>query len=265
MQINRRITNGLAWAGLIVVVAVPVADAVSGQLMGERPQVAVATVADAAPLPAPLSQRPNKPVIETAAVTPAKPAVPVAAKPAAGSNPVDSFLSSGKALPSYITGGDAAPAQAVTTPAPAVTEPAVAPAQTAAVPGKPAMPASPSTSNPVEMAALTPARIAPVPMPLSMRPTPVTQPLATNGVDDPIVLPPEMLADNAPQPMVVDDLQDWESGPLSEFLAQRQGRQSSATVNEDDAYFVDDRPRHRPRDGIYLGPVEDDGFFPFVN
>src|SRR4051812_1722424 len=110
MQINRRlITNGLAWAGLVIVVTVPVADAVSKQVMGDRAEIAVASVAElphnVAPIPAPLSQRPHAPVIQTAAITPAKPVapavikpvVPAAAKPVAGANPVvDTFLSSGK-------------------------------------------------------------------------------------------------------------------------------------------------------------------------
>jgi hypothetical protein len=299
MQIDRRITNGLAWAGLFIVVAVPVADAVSKQLMGDEPQFAVATVAElprnVAPIPAPLSQRPHAPVVETAAVEPAKPAavkpVVVAPKPAApavasaatGSNPVvDSFLSSGKKLPSYITDGDDAPQQAVATPSPITPVPAVpkpaAPVQTAAAPSKPvvpavaATPAAPVAVDPIEVATLTPAHIAPVPMPLSMRPKPVTRPLATAPAAEDIVLPPEVIANNDAQPVVVDDLQDWESGPLSDFLAKRQGQQkrSAATVtsNSDfpDGYYDETRADRHPRRDIYIGPVQDDEvFFPFVN
>ncbi|MDB5527685.1 MAG: hypothetical protein JWR51_788 [Devosia sp.] len=289
MQINRRITNGLAWAGLFVVVAVPVADAVSRQLMGDEPQFAVATVAELpraeAPVPAPLSQRPHAPVIETAAIAPAQPpvvkqVVPAAAKPVAAANPVvDSFLSSGKKLPSYITGGDDEPAQAVVAPAPAkpvapaVTKPIVAPVETAVVaPAKPVVaPEAPVAIDPVEVAALAPANIAPMPMPLSMRPTPVTRPLATMPRNDDIVLPPEVLANNNAQPAVVDDLRDWESGPLSEFLARRRAQQqsSSATVTSERAFpdgYYDDSAAPRPRRDVYLGPVQDDAvFFPFIN
>ncbi|MDB5535743.1 MAG: hypothetical protein JWP26_408 [Devosia sp.] len=289
MQIDRRITNGLAWAGLFVVVAIPVADAVSRQLMGDKPQFAVA-VAEVpgveAPVPAPLSQRPHAPVIETAAIAPAQPAVvrpvvPAVAKPVAAANPVvDSFLSSGKALPSYITGGDDEPAQAVVAPAPAkpvipaVTKPVVAPVETAVVaPAKPIVaPEAPVAIDPVEVAALTPVNVAPMPMPLSMRPTPVTRPLATAARNDDIVLPPEVVANNNARPAaVVDDLRDWESGPLSEFLARRQGQQkSSATVTSDrafpDGYYDDSNAVRRPRRDVYLGPVQDDAvFFPFVN
>jgi hypothetical protein len=268
MQINRRITNGLAWTGLFIVVAVPLADAISGQLMGDKAEIAIASVQSVAPVPLPLEQRPHAPVVETAAVTPAKPAAPAATKPAATANPVvDNFLASGKKLPSYITGGDAVPEQAaVAAPAaPAAPKPvAVAPVQTAAVPDKPAAPVA--ATDPIEVAALPPARIAPVPMPLSMRPKPVTQPLASRPADQDIVLPAEVGGGNNRQAVVVDDLQDWESGPLSEFLAQRQAeQQSSATVTGDEQFYYDNRP-NRPRRGTYLGPVQDDEvFFPFVN
>jgi hypothetical protein len=289
MKIDRRITNGLAWAGLFVVVAVPVADAVSRQLMGDEPQFAVATVAElpreTAPVPAPLSQRPHAPAIETAAIAPVQPAVvkpvaPAAAKPVAAANPVvDSFLSSGKKLPSYITGADAEPAQAVVAPAPvkpvapAMTKPVVAPVETAVVaPAQPVVaPAAPVAIDPVEVASLTPANVAPMPMPLSMRPAPMTRPLATAPGNDEIVLPPEVLANNNARPAVVDDLRDWESGPLSEFLARRQAQQqSSATVTSDgsfqDGYYDDGGSRRRPPRDVYLGPVQgDDVFFPFVN
>jgi hypothetical protein len=285
MQINRRITNGLAWAGLFVVVAVPVADAVSRQLMGDEPQFAVATVAElpreGAPVPAPLSQRPHAPEIKTAAIAPAQPAVvkPVAPAVSAANPVVDSFLSSGRKLPSYITGGDAEPAQAVVAspPAkpvvPAVTKPVVAPVETAIVaPTNPVIaPEAPVAIDPVEVAALTPANVAPMPMPLSMRPTPVTRPLASMQTNEDIVLPPEVVANNNARPAVVDDLRDWESGPLSEFLARRQAQQrSSATVTSDgsfqDGYYDDSDAVRRPRRDVYLGPVQDDAvFFPFVN
>ena len=271
MQIDRRITNGLAWAGLFIVVAVPVADAVSNQLMGEPNQIAVASIdapaALVAPVPAPLSQRPHapaaRPAIETAAVAPAKPVAPAAAKPIAAANPiVDSFLSAGKPLPSYITGDHDAPQQAAATPAaaPAAPKPVVAaPVQTAAIPGQPVAP-PPAAIDPIEVATLTPAKIAPTPMPLSMRPKPIVRPLASQANED-IVLPPEMVAGNDARPAVVDDLQDWESGPLSEFLAQRQ--RSSAVVRQNNTYS--DRPVLRPRRDVYLGPADDEFFFPFIN
>ena len=46
MQIDRRITNGLAWAGVVLVIGIPVADVVSAQFMAERtPSAQVAALA----------------------------------------------------------------------------------------------------------------------------------------------------------------------------------------------------------------------------
>ncbi|WP_375452681.1 hypothetical protein [uncultured Devosia sp.] len=292
MQINRRITNGLAWAGLFVVVAVPVADAISAQLMGDGEQIAVASVAEVEPpMPAPSSRRPAAPiatvVMETVVAEPAKPVVAPsvklvvaqAVKPAASANLiVDGYLSSGKALPSYITGGDiGAPAEVAVAPtpkAPAAVKPAAPlaaapvvnpPLQTAVVPVEAAAPVVPAATDPMTVATLTPSKMAPMPMPLSMRPTPVTQPLARQQAED-IFLPPEVVAGND-RPVVVDDLRDWESGPLSDFLAERQGEQSSAQMEYDnDGFFLNEGPntRRRQRD-VYVGPVEDDAYFPFLN
>ena len=41
MKFDRRVTNGLAWAGLFVVVGVPAADLLSAQFLGEPERVAV--------------------------------------------------------------------------------------------------------------------------------------------------------------------------------------------------------------------------------
>lgn len=263
MQINRRLTNGLAWAGLFVVVAVPVADAISGQLMGDRATANIAMVGEEAPVPAPLSQRPDAPVksaTQVAAIAPAKPVPQTAAvKPAATAGAVDNFLTSGKKLPSYITDADA-PAAVASTPAPA--KPVVtAPVETVAVAPQPIVAPAPTAVepvavDPVEVATLTPQHIAPVPMPLSMRPQPVTRPLAS---DRDIVLPPEVVARNDAPVVVVDDLQDWESGPLSDFLAARRGQRSS-----DDQYSFRERPVQRRRD-IYVGPEDDEIYYPFAN
>lgn len=246
MKFDRRITNGLAWAGVLLVVGIPAADLLSAQFSGDKaaPEQ-IAVVSPAAPTPAPAGQRPDaaKPV-ETAAAT-TKPAT------GQGGSAVDSFLSSGKPLPSYITGGSAAaPAPTQTaaapkpapTPAPVVTTPA--PAQTAAT--QPVR--TPIVTDPVQTAAL-PAKVAPVPMPLSMRPAPIRVPVATTTPPADIVLPPGLGNTNAPRPNgMVDsaDLEDWESGPLSEFLAQREGRgSSSATVTSDydpNGFFLDEGP-----------------------
>ena len=85
MKIDRRVTNGLAWAGVLLVVGVPTADLLSAQFMGEPGAGArrhrSPSSERVAPVPAPLSQRPAAPVakpdVQVAAVAPAKPAAPV--------------------------------------------------------------------------------------------------------------------------------------------------------------------------------------------
>ena len=266
MNIDRRITNGLAWAGVRLVVGVPTADLLSAQFLGNPAAPApaqIAMVRPVAPIPAPLSQRPAAPVAkpvaaEVAAVVPAKPvaaqvavvapAKPVAvpAKPAVTSaaqtaDAVDAFLQSGRQLPSYIkdAGGPAAPAQVATTAPtrPYITTPA----------------AQPAAVDPIEVASIQPQKVAPTPMPLSMRPEPVQVSL----VREPVVIPPGLTpADPAvivrpPANVSAADLQDWESGPLAEFLAQRQGGNAYVDPDVDaDGFFLDQGPNRPRRDRI---------------
>lgn len=250
---RRRITNGLAWAGVLLVVGVPTADLLSAQFAGPSATVVreqVADVTPVAPVPAPLSQRPAalvaKPSVEVAGAAevavaaPEKPAAP-ALKPsvlpaAQTADIVDNFLQSGKPLPSYITGGNAsaAPVQAAATPpvrTPIVTTPAT----------------EPVAVDPVQVAAIPPQKVAPVPMPLSMRPRPVAV-----VVPDEIILPPALVRPSAS--VTADDLADWESGPLSEFLAARQRQGAPAVIVDSeydpDGFFLDQGPNPRRRDRV---------------
>ena len=247
MNIDRRITNGLAWAGVILVVGVPTADLLSAQFLGNPAMPApaqVAVVRPIAPIPAPLSQRPAapvaKPVEQVAAIAPAKPAVspvkPAAATPAAQTaDAVDAFLQSGRQLPSYITEADA-------------------PAQVAAAPARPVIsttPAAPPAAvDPIEVASI-PEKVAPTPMPLSMRPQPVAVALAR----DPVVIPPGLTPAQPtgvvrpPSTITAADLQDWETGPLADFLAQRQGGNVDPDVDAD-GFFLDEGPNRPRRDRI---------------
>jgi hypothetical protein len=248
MSIDRRITNGLAWAGVILVVGIPAADLLSAQFMGNPAAPApaqVAVIEPVAPVPAPLSQRPAapvaKPAIEVAVAAPAKPVAPVA-KPAVTpaaqtADAVDAFLQSGRAMPSYITGADApaAPSQVAATP-PARTPIVTTPAE---------------RIDPVEVAAIPPHKVAPVPMPLSMRP----QPIAVALVRDPVVIPPGLTpalpagAIRPPADVTAADLDDWETGPLSDFLAQRQAGNAYVEPTYDaNGFFLDEGPnRSRAR------------------
>lgn len=267
MQIDRRITNGLAWAGVILVVGVPVADLVAAQFAGPSvsappQQVAVIEPVEA-PVPAPLSQRPDAPVAKPVAVAETKPAAKPAAKPvtevavaepqkpatvvaepagrpaAETADVVDAFLNSGKPLPSYIT-GDQAPA------APAQTAAATQPTRTPII-TTPADLSAPAV-DPVEVASIPPQKVAPVPMPLSMRPRIVAAPVVP---PTDIVVPPGVV--RPPASVTARDLADWESGPLSEFLAERQGQGQPVYVDPDydpDGFFLDQGPNQRRGDRV---------------
>lgn len=251
MKLDRRITNGLAWAGVILVVGVPTADLLSAQFSGDATPARVAAVEPVAPVPAPLSQRPDAPSSEVAEV---KPAAPVASKPAAQTaSVVDNFVNSGKPLPSYITGGDAAAA------------PAVAPAQVATTPPvRTPIVTTPAAVDPTQVAAIAPQKVAPVPMPLSMRPTPITVPVAVTAPAD-IVIPSGIEAPRPSATVTAADLDDWETGPLSEFLARKQAQGgSSATVTTDydpDGFFLDQGPNPRGRDRVIVWEEQPFSFF----
>jgi hypothetical protein len=241
MQIDRRITNGLAWAGVLIVVGVPTADLLSAQFAGPsampvREQVAVI---EPAPIPAPLAQRPAAPVAKpaVAAVAPVKPAPvakPAAVPAATTADVVDNFLQSGKPLPSYITGAEApaAPRQAAAAPAvrtPIVTTPVTEPAAPAV--------------DPVQVASIGPQRVAPVPMPLSMRPRIAVAPQ--------VIVPADVI--RPPANVTASDLADWESGPLSEFLASRQRQGQPVAIDPEydpDGFFLDEGPNSRRGDRV---------------
>ena len=237
MGIDRRITSGLAWAGLVLVVGVPAADLLSEQFAGASAPAQVAMIEPAAPQSAPVAQRPAMPAARpddaVAVAAPAKPAAPVAKPDAARpSDAVDAYLQSGRPLPSYITGGDRPAAVAA---APVVTPPAAA-------------------VDPTEVAAIAPQREAPMPMPLSMRPAPVDMALGNEPV---VVIPPGLApatsngAARPPVNVTADDLENWETGPLSEFLAQRQQQAGAGSVDpsyDADGFFLDEGPnRSRAR------------------
>lgn len=232
MKLDRRLTNGLAWAGALLVIGIPAADYVTGTFAG-TPSVAVVDAEAEAPTPVA-----TRPVTATTS-----PSAPAAAKPQAVANadPVNGLLQSGKPLPSYITGGDkpATPAKPVAaTPAkPASTPTVQQPNQPTQASTPTVTPTRPTITTPDQQVAALPTKDAPIPMPLSMRPRPVSVPLASTEapliIDQPTVpnnLPPASLpqAQQMPNDFVTSqDLDTWESGPLSDFLANRNRRSSA--------------------------------------
>ena len=102
MKLNPKLTGGLAWGGLIVILAVPSADLLT------KPQSGAATVITS-----------DTDQVRTASVAaPAAQKQPVAVTVPTTPDPVDAYLASGKKLPSYIS--DAPAGQAGIEPAPTV-------------------------------------------------------------------------------------------------------------------------------------------------
>jgi hypothetical protein len=221
MTLDRRITGGLAWAGLLVVVGVPSADALTSYLSNRDASVLPAVVAPASQA-APVAAKPVAEV-EPAATKPAVVQQVAVAKPQAAptADPVDRFVASGKNLPSYISdGGGAGVTETEVASTPPVQQPAV----------KPAQPAQQQTDD-IAVASIAPQQeqpvvrepelVAPIPMPASMRP----HPRAVARTVPPAEMPPQVVANDGGGDFIgADELRDWESGPLSEFLAKRRQR-----------------------------------------
>jgi hypothetical protein len=271
MPIDRRITNGLAWAGALVVVAIPAADVALRQFEPRTaPQVAVVEAEPELPaLPTPASQRPapvvasiENPIVSQTPAPQAKPAAKPVAEPdpvttasaaAPSGDAVDDFLQSGRALPSYISdGGAAAPTQTAS----------VTPVSTA----KP-VPAPVTTTTPVpapeQVASVPRTRIVTFPTPVTERPASV--PPSQVAAQPPLVIDTQtpVLVDTGTPVITASDLEDWESGPLSEFLARRQGGSEPVPADYDeDGFFLDEGPNSRAR--VWRFPrAYEEGYYPF--
>lgn len=263
MKLNPKLTGGLAWAGLVVILAVPSAD----MLMKPQEQAGAATVTS------------GTDAIRTSSV-PAP--VTEAVKPAS-EDPVDSYLASGRKLPSYISDAPAEVAsrapvktpQLVVPTQPATTGPG---AQTATI----APPAAESVAPSVDVAAIAPAGpvAPPTPYPASLRPkapvaTAVRQEEPPLIIDEDIVTRREAavarvldddLGPRSPGGFVRgDELEEWDSGSLADYLERRgmlneNEQQASASNYDPDGFFLDEGPnsdvrlirRVRPRDFFFF-------------
>ena len=249
MKLDAKVKGGLAWAGLVVILAVPAADILFGKSDGNAAATAVTSDAQAGKtqlkLPAPKTSAATDP-IQTASTT--------------DDAAVEKFLKSGKKLPSYISDGDAAaPQKPVATVKPAVP-----------VTTKPATPAWVKAPTRV---ATAPIEDPPVPLPRSARPK-ATQVASLPAEDKPLILDeqkvqqqeqaaavdPFPLSDEG-QVVTGDQLQEWDSGSLAEYL-QRKGLMSESTSQASDDYDADgfylDEGPNRPR-----RPKKDWDFFLF--
>ena len=234
MKLNSKVTWGLAWTGLAVVLAVPSADFLTGKLGGNG-SAAVLT-SDVEP-------------VKTASITPAQLPVktvttvktkngisivpPGGTAPAA--DPVDKVLSNGKALPAYISDGDSS-AKTETqvagidptppTPFPAWARPKAAPIVTAPVINTPTTTTSP----------------APVVI--------VDDTTLTGSIDQPAAIVP-------PAP-IVDDSANWDEQTLRQYLERRGILEGGADELRSTAR-VTERSNNYDPDGFYLndGPNGD--------
>jgi hypothetical protein len=239
MRLNSKVTWGLAWTGLALVLAVPSADYLTGQFGRDARNAAVLT-SDVEP-------------VKTAAIEPTAPAkstkvttvktdkgikiVPAGTETtAANSNdPVDKYLKSGKKLPSYISDGDA---------------PATVDTQVATVNPDPVAPRMPLPAS------ARPKSFGP---PAPTAPATAAAPAETLVIVDEDTLTGSLAKPAGPVPPspIVDDTSNWEDESLRQYL-QRRGileggddDRSTATVTRRDGTY--------DPDGFYLneGPNSD--------
>lgn len=257
MKINPKVTGALAWTGLVVVLAIPAANMLTGEpearanLTSDTRQVQTATAAPAA-----------KPV--------AKPVVPaVEAKPAAvetaaeQSSVVTDFVKSGKKMPSYISGNDSPVVEEATaTPAAPVKKPGTITINPDGTIQKPAGTVPAVTPAQPDVASVQPQIVAPTPLPASARPKPQTVTTLPAPTDQPLIIDESTVASTGPVPpenvgpdqMVTgDQLDEWDSGSLADYL-ERKGLMSDATqaapVDGDydsDGFFLDEGPNNNGR------------------
>lgn len=236
MKLDGKVKGGLAWAGLVVILAVPAANMVVGNPTGTAASSAVTADASA-----------TKPALKLPA---AKPATADPVETASVADPVDKLLAKGKKLPSYISDGDsAATKQPVTLKPVSPTTPIKAPTEVATV--------APAEANP------------PMPLPRSARPK-ATAVASLPAAEKPLILDETKVKqqENAavePFPLsddnVVtgDQLEEWDSGSLADYL-ERKGllSQTSAEDSYDpDGFFLDEGPNRKKR------PVRDHEYFFF--
>ncbi len=162
MKLSAKVKGGLAWAGLVVILAVPAADLLFGKPEDASANLAITSDARQvapAPVTAPAANAPATDPIQTASTE---------------LEPVQRLLDKGKKLPSYISDADE-----VEAPKPVAVQPVV--------PAAPKPPVTPAAKPPVAVASLAPAtETPPVPLPRSARPhkpVAVTTPASREAAD----------------------------------------------------------------------------------
>lgn len=230
MRFNSKLTWGLAWTGLAVVLAVPSADFLTGKL-GKTDAATVLTsdiepVKTAAIEPASLEAPVKK--VTTIKTKNGLTIVPAGSLPPPA-DPADKLLANGKPLPDYISDG---------------TKPATDETQVASIDPTPPTP-FPSWARP--KIAATPSAPETTFTPTDPAPVIVDERTLTGSITEPVPV--------VPSPMV-DDSANWDEETLRQYLERRgvlEGgeKRSTATVTERDTNY--------DPDGFYLadGPNSD--------
>jgi hypothetical protein len=268
---DRRITGGLAWAGLLLVVAVPSADLITQQFSSgsalsvtpaKTPAVeaektpVVAADAEKAPVKAPVPAVKQTPVADKTPAADVAPVADVARAPNKG-KPMPSYISDGKqgetiediAVVTPKAAEKPVPARVIPGPTP-VSGDANGPKVIISAPtAKP--PVTVPAPEQVASVATDPATVqAPVPMPASMRPASVLRPHNDAIRTGAITTVNESGYDDSSEIVSSDELADWESGPLEEFLAKRRGDRPVQVQSENydsNGFFLSDGPNTRGR------------------
>lgn len=247
MKFDSKVKGGLAWAGLFVILAVPSADLLFGD--DKAPAANLAVTSDTAQVKAPAlgvpAAKPElRPVLKADPIETAS----VAAPAAKSDDPVDTYINKGKKLPAYISDAQT-PAVQPATPAPVV-----------------------KVKAPVEIAAVNPVQATPpVPLPRSARPVAKTPVVAAVPAEQPLIIDETDLAQreatlNQPTAPVEpfplsdgdqafaddtlvtgDQLEEWDSGSLAEYLAAKGLLSDDRPRAEDDGDFVFNQGPSRPR------------------
>jgi len=205
MRLNSKMTWGLAWAGLAVVVAVPSLDFITGK-SGKTAAVLTSTT------------EPVKTAAVTTTVTPNGITITPTGTPATGADPVNSYLKTNKSLPDYITGGNDAggstassstPTQVATIdPAPPVAAPTPFPARPPDViaPTSPAAPAG------------APTQTANIDTTSASTPYVIDEPAAPAQPQE-AAIDPSPAGPVPPEP-IIDDAAQWRTKSLEQYLDQ---------------------------------------------
>ena len=261
MKINPKVTGALAWTGLVVVLAIPAANMLTGEpearanLTSDTQQVKTAI---AAPAAKPVA----KPLVPSVEAKPAKPAAVVESAVTSGDAVAD-FVKSGKKLPSYISGNDAPVEHDVaTTSAAPVKMPGTITVNPDGTIQKPTTTVPAVTPAQPEVASVKPQLVAPIPLPASARPKPQVVTTLPAPTDQPLIIDESTVASTGPLPpanvgpepvITGDQLDEWDSGSLADYLERRglMSETSRAVPVEDDydpdGFFLDEGPNNNGR------------------